>query len=99
MKKRNSNRVVLVLVVSLSALLLVACGSGGGDSAPSEPQVAPAISNLQYSPTSATVGQGGGVVTVTGTIDFIDENRTKPSSKKSSSQKPADPKNIGSKYN
>jgi len=32
-------------------------------------------------------------------IDFIDENRTKPSSKKSSSQKPADPKNIGSKYN
>ncbi len=30
------------------------------------------ISNLQYSPSSATQGQGGGAVTVTGAYDFGD---------------------------
>jgi len=32
----------------------------------------PVISNLSYSPTSVVQGAGGGVVTVTGTLDFTD---------------------------
>ena len=33
---------------------------------------APSISSLQYSPTSARVGEGGGAVTILGTVDLID---------------------------
>jgi hypothetical protein len=50
------------------ALLLFGCGSDGdGDGG-----TAPGISNLEYSPNSAHVGEGGGAVTVTGTMDFVD---------------------------
>ncbi len=53
----------------LCLLVLIGCSNG---SSPTSPSNAPAISNLNYSPRTATVGQGGGAVTVTGTIDFID---------------------------
>jgi hypothetical protein len=52
------------------AVGFVACGGGGGGS--SQPQHAPTISNLQYSPNTVVQGQGGGSITATGTIDFID---------------------------
>ena len=56
------------------ALLLFGCGSGGdGDGdGNGDGGTAPAISNLNYSPTSAHVGEGGGGVAVNGTMDFID---------------------------
>lgn len=59
---------------ALLAFIALGCSSGGGGgSSPTGPSgSAPGISNLQYSPHSATVGQGGGAVTATGTIDFID---------------------------
>lgn len=51
-------------------LLLIACGGGGGDDG--NGGNIPGISNLQYSPKSASLNEGGGAVTVTGTIDFVD---------------------------
>jgi len=53
------------------ALISIGCGGGGGGGT-SKPQQAPGISNLQYSPNTAVQGQGGGSITASGTIDFID---------------------------
>jgi len=58
----------------MAALLgLAGCG-GGGDGGGGVILVnsTPSISNLQYSPTSATLNQGGGSITINGTYDFID---------------------------
>jgi len=56
-------------VVLLIAGSLTSCGDGGGGGGSS---TAPAISNLRFSPTSATFRQGGGTVAVTGYVDFTD---------------------------
>jgi len=63
------------LLVLFGIVFITACGSGGGGSSggsPSSGGTAPTISNLTYSPTGATVGQGGGAVTVTLSMNFID---------------------------
>lgn len=57
------------IFITVLALTFFGCGNEGGKSSP---QHAPSISNLQYSPDIAFLGQGGGSVTATGTIDFID---------------------------
>ena len=53
-------------------VLLEACGGGGGGGGGGESIHAPVVSNLRFSPASATFGQGGGTVRVTGYIDFTD---------------------------
>ena len=49
------------------AMLFAGCGGGGGGGG--HP---PAISNLQFSPASAMVDDGGGTVTISGSFDFTD---------------------------
>jgi len=53
----------------VALLALAACGGGGSSGSP--PDVAPSISNLRYTPTSALQSPGG-VATLSGTIDFSD---------------------------
>lgn len=63
------NKYVLGLLL---CLCLIGCGGGGGDSTPVAPTHTPGISNLIFSPSSANLNQGGGAITVTGYVDFID---------------------------
>jgi hypothetical protein len=56
------------LSVLFLAGILLGCGGGGGGGGGHTP----AISNLQYSPASATVDDGGGTVSVSGSFDFTD---------------------------
>lgn len=56
-----------IWVVLLLAGYLTSCGGGGGGGDSSN---APVVTNLRFSPTSATFRQGGGTVEVTGYIDF-----------------------------
>jgi len=60
-------------IILLCVLLVYGCSSGG-DSSPTAPTLgnAPSISSLSYSPKSASVGQGGGSITVSGSFDCID---------------------------
>ncbi len=44
----------------------------GGGGTPTGPSNIPVISNLEFSPQTATVGQGGGAITITGRINFVD---------------------------
>jgi hypothetical protein len=62
---------ILFLVVLLFTL---SCGGGGGSSSDSGSGTnsTPSISNLSISPNSATLNQGGGAITVTITLNFID---------------------------
>ena len=60
-----------LIFITAVAFALASFGCGGGDGS-SQPQHAPRISNLQYSPNTAIQGQGGGSITATGTIDFND---------------------------
>ena len=68
--------VFLLFVIVSGVITIVASGDGGGGYAGREfsppPNTAPSISNLSYSPTSTTVGSNGGMITVTGSIDFSD---------------------------
>ena len=50
------------------AMLFASCGGGGGGGGGHTPE----ISNLQFSPTSAIVNDGGGTVTISGSFDFTD---------------------------
>lgn len=62
------------LAVTCCAILL-SCGGGSGtsgDGGSGGSGVPPALSNLTYSPHSATVNDGGGSVVVTGSVDFAD---------------------------
>lgn len=70
---RHSPRFGIGLIVSL-ALLLASCGSGGGGTVDSTPVIdsTPAISNLQFSPTTLFQSDGGGTKTVSGTFEFTD---------------------------
>jgi len=69
-KEANMRQLILIIVVTF-ALTSFGCGGGGGGGS-SQPQHAPGISNLQYSPNTAVQNQGGGSIIVSGTIDFID---------------------------
>lgn len=51
--------------------LALACGGGGGGGNGNN-GTAPTISNLQYSPGTATLNQGGGTILLTGTLAFSD---------------------------
>lgn len=55
------------LACVIVAMMFAGCGGGGDGGGHS-----PAISNLQFSPTSASVGAGGGTFVVNGTIDVTD---------------------------
>lgn len=70
---RHSPRFGIGLIVSL-ALLLASCGGGGGGTVDSTPVIdsTPAISNLQFSPTTLFQSDGGGTKTVSGTFEFTD---------------------------
>lgn len=57
------------LIFLVFLILIPACDSGSGPTSPSHP---PAISNLWFSPQSATLNQGGGAITVYAYVDFID---------------------------
>jgi hypothetical protein len=60
----------LCIIVFLS---LTGCGDGGGGGTIVYfVNSTPSISNLHYSPTSATLNQGGGSIAINGTYDFID---------------------------
>ena len=50
---------------ALIAFVLV-CGCGSDEGSP------PMISDIQYSPTWALIGWGGGTLSILGTIDFVD---------------------------
>jgi len=68
---------LLFPILLLIFFSMYACGGGGGGGSSAAPDQdtttgIPSISNIQYSPRTATQNQGGGVVTVTGTIDFVD---------------------------
>ncbi len=67
---KKSYRVLTILLLAFM-LSLYGCGGGGGGSSPS-PAHTPGISNLQYFPNTAAQNSGGGSITATGTIDFID---------------------------
>jgi len=71
MRRIASNATMGLCITVL--LGLAGCG-GGGDGGGGVILVnsTPSISNLQYSPTSATLNQGGGSITINGTYDFID---------------------------
>jgi hypothetical protein len=57
------------LSVLFLAAFLLGCGGGGDGGGGGHP---PAISNLQFSPASAMVDDGGGTVTISGSFDFTD---------------------------
>ncbi len=57
------------LALALVAVLCAGCGGGGGGDNPGH---APAITNLNYSPSSVQLNEGGGTVLVAGTADFTD---------------------------
>ncbi|HIJ86486.1 MAG TPA: hypothetical protein HPP97_02245 [Desulfuromonadales bacterium] len=62
-------------VLILTATIVSGCGGGGGGGGlPVQEQVAPAISNLQYSPKAVYSNSGGGTATVSATVDFSDPN-------------------------
>lgn len=58
----------------LLMFLLIGCGGGGGGSSSSitGPTYPPAISNLSYSPKSASLNEGNGAVTVYASYDYAD---------------------------
>jgi len=61
-------KIYILCFIITGVLFIAGCGSsGGGDS-----NQAPVISNLLFSPSSASLGQEGGSVTVTGYVDFVD---------------------------
>ncbi len=63
------------LILSGCLLLMAGCGGGGGGSstpAPAPVAHPPAISNLQFSPTSSSKGAGGGAISVGGSFNFTD---------------------------
>jgi hypothetical protein len=65
--------VILLFAIAVTlASGLTACGGGGDGGSP--PKVAPAISNLTYSPTAVYVNSGGGTGTVVGTFSYTDTN-------------------------
>lgn len=64
------NNIVKWSVILLMLLLLSSCFGGGGGSDGSG--TAPSIDNLNYSPQGAFLNAGGGSITLSGSIDFID---------------------------
>jgi hypothetical protein len=71
----KTTKIFLLLIAMLFAVAFTACGGGDeGGGGGNQPPVdsTPSISNLQYSPSSATLNQGGGAITVYGSYDFID---------------------------
>jgi hypothetical protein len=61
----------LWLLVSIA--LLTACGGGGSSSAPAPaPATPPVISSLQFTPSSAAVNAGGGLITISASLSFTD---------------------------
>jgi hypothetical protein len=55
------------ILTAFLTIVLTTCGGGGGSSHVSS------ISNLNFSPGSAALNEGGGSVSVTGFIDFVDD--------------------------
>ncbi|MDP1989477.1 MAG: hypothetical protein Q8K00_00515 [Syntrophales bacterium] len=82
MTKKIVSIISIIFCLMITALFLSGCGGGGDDPPPTTttpPPVtvptshAPVISNLQYSPQTATQNQGNGTVTIIGTINFTDQ--------------------------
>ena len=61
---------LIVIAILFSGFILTGCSQSSTSSLTTNP---PAISNLVFSPTSSTVGAGGGSITVTAYINFTDE--------------------------
>jgi hypothetical protein len=78
MKKNHCKSSLFIAFLFTIAIFAISCGGGGGGgggtSPPPPPQNAPSISNLNYSPTSAFLNDGGGLVGVDVTFDFNDPN-------------------------
>ncbi len=71
---RLSAAIFYSIIGLLIVLISISCGGGGGGgSAPATTTHVPAISNLQYSPQTATQNQSDASVSVTGTINFTDQ--------------------------
>lgn len=60
-------------VIVFGIISIIGSGGGGGDGGGGGGS-APDISNLSFSPTSTTVGSGGGLIPVSGTLDFVDSD-------------------------
>lgn len=77
MREKYNRFIVMVILYTLvgpAILISMSCGGGGGGGSGSITITGiPSISNLQYSPQTVTQNQGGGVVTVTASINFVDE--------------------------
>jgi len=68
-------QITAILLVSITAMFINACGGGGGSSepVPVEEGVSPVISNLNIvTPVSATINEGKGSTYIGGTFDFVD---------------------------
>jgi N-acetylneuraminic acid mutarotase len=63
-------KILLQFLFTAAMLALSGCGGGGGG----DNGVAPTISALSFSPTTAYVNDGGGQIDVIGTLDFTDPN-------------------------
>ena len=64
---------VVPVVFACSLLCCVSCGSDDGESFPGrEPGSAPQIADLVCDPSTATVGEGSGAITVECTVNFQD---------------------------
>ncbi len=67
-----------MIILGLILILFYGCSSGSsGSSSITGPSSSnkPAISNLTYSPKSATLNQGGGAITINIYIDYVDLDR------------------------
>jgi len=72
---RKNSRLIEFLFYSLFTLtFLILTSCGGGESDSNTATSIPFISNLQYSPQTVTLNQGGaGYAYITGTINYVDQ--------------------------
>lgn len=64
---RKTLCLAVVCMLATWVVGMAGCGSGGDDGGNQPPiDSTPSISNLRYSPSSATLNQGGGAITVNG---------------------------------
>jgi N-acetylneuraminic acid mutarotase len=81
MKPKQAYRIHMILrylciscVIAFGVISIIGSGGGGGDDGGGGGGSAPDISNFSFSPTSTTVGSGGGTILVSGTLDFVDSD-------------------------
>jgi uncharacterized delta-60 repeat protein len=81
MKPKQTNMIYMIFrylciscVIAFGIISIVASGGGGGDDGGGGGRSAPEISNFSFSPSSTTQGSGGGTISVSGILDFVDND-------------------------